>query len=502
MNVIFISPNFPLHFYNFCDRLRGLGVNVLGIGDCPYNDLSDNCRNALTEYYYVPSLEDYEAVYRVVAFFSFKYGRIDYIDSQNEYWLELEAMLRTDFNITTGFQAKDMDAVKRKSRMKEGYAAAGVKTARYHLVDHTAGCRRFIEEVGYPVIVKPDNGVGASNTWKLNSDKELDDFMWTKPNQQFIMEEFVPGHIETFDGITDGKGDVIFTSGQVMARTLMDMLHGAGENVSYTQNVQETDLLDIGTRVVKAFNVKNRFFHFEFFRLDEDKTGLGQKDEIIGLEVNMRAPGGYIPDKMNYAYHVDVYQIWAESLVYNENRSFRDYRFRRYVTHVGRSHLLPIRPMKLWRRWGKYYQKIERTLRALPQREYLWPFSNPPYIRDEDDIPIARYGGQETSKTVYRQYLSDRYGRYKMTFSGIHVNYSFSEELLKTDFELSGESDFQDYKNELYVTLAERVMGLTKEILLLLNCCWYGWQGHQGRSSRQKLRSRPFKILRMRPIMI
>lgn len=72
MNVIFISPNFPLHFYNFCDRLRGLGVNVLGIGDCPYNDLSDNCRNALTEYYYVPSLEDYEAVYRVVAFFSFK----------------------------------------------------------------------------------------------------------------------------------------------------------------------------------------------------------------------------------------------------------------------------------------------------------------------------------------------------------------------------------------------------------------------------------------------
>lgn len=107
---------------------------------------------------------------------------------------------------------------------------------------------------------------------------------------------------------------------------------------------------------------------------------------------------------------------------------------------------------------AKYYQKIERTLRELPQREYLWPFSNPPYIRDEDDIPIARYGGQETSKTVYRQYLSDRYGRYKMTFSGIHVNYSFSEELLKTDFELSGEPDFQEYKNELYVTLAERVM--------------------------------------------
>lgn len=50
----------------------------------------------------------------------------------------------------------------------------------------------------------------------------------------------------------------------------------------------------------------------------------------------MRAPGGYIPDKMNYAYNVDVYQIWAESLVYNENRSFPDYSFQYYVTHVGR----------------------------------------------------------------------------------------------------------------------------------------------------------------------
>lgn len=121
-----------------------------------------------------------------------------------------------------------------------------------------------------------------------------------------------------------------------MVKTPMDMLHGSGENVSYTQNVQALDLLDIGSRVVKAFNTRHRFFHFEFFRLDEDKEGLGKKGEILGLEVNMRAPGGYIPDKMNYAYDVDVYQIWAESLVFNENRSFPHYTFKYYVTHFGR----------------------------------------------------------------------------------------------------------------------------------------------------------------------
>lgn len=100
-----------------------------------------------------------------------------------------------------------------------------------------------------------------------------------------------------------------------------------------------------------------------------------------------------------------------------------------------------------------YYKEIQKKLKSLPKREYLWPFSNPPYIRNEEDIPIALFS--EGGKTKYREYLSDRYGRYKMTFSGIHVNYSFDEDLLKRDFELSGEKDYKEYKNQLYLKLAE-----------------------------------------------
>lgn len=103
-----------------------------------------------------------------------------------------------------------------------------------------------------------------------------------------------------------------------------------------------------------------------------------------------------------------------------------------------------------------YTRQIQRTLYALPQRELLWPFSNPPFIRNEDDVPVAQFAGGRASKTTYRQYLSDRYGRYKMTLSGIHVNYSFSDELLRADFAASGETDFDEYKNQLYVVLAER----------------------------------------------
>lgn len=104
----------------------------------------------------------------------------------------------------------------------------------------------------------------------------------------------------------------------------------------------------------------------------------------------------------------------------------------------------------------RYDQEIQRVLRDLPQREYLWPFSNPPYIKNEDDVPVARFTGAEAEKTAYREYLSDRYGRYKMAFSGIHVNYSFGEELLRRSFALSGEADFRAYKDQLYVDLAQR----------------------------------------------
>ena len=103
-----------------------------------------------------------------------------------------------------------------------------------------------------------------------------------------------------------------------------------------------------------------------------------------------------------------------------------------------------------------YYREIQGGLKALDHTEYLWPFSNPPYIKNEEDIPIASFEGREASKTEYRNYLADRYGRYKMTFSGIHVNFSFARELLQADFELTGKSSFQEYKNQLYVVLAER----------------------------------------------
>ena len=107
-NFIFLSPNFPENYWQFCQELKRNGLRVLGIGDCPYDQLRQELRESLDEYYKVDSLENYDEVYRAVGYFIGRYGRIDWLESNNEYWLERDAQLREDFHILSGWQPEDM----------------------------------------------------------------------------------------------------------------------------------------------------------------------------------------------------------------------------------------------------------------------------------------------------------------------------------------------------------------------------------------------------------
>ena len=317
-NFIFISPNFPLTYWRFCKELKNNGLRVLGIGDCPYNELTQEQRNSMHEYYKVSSLENYDEVFRAVAFFTFKYGKIDWLESNNEYWLERDAKLRTEFHITSGFQEEDMIRTRYKSGMKAYYAKAGIPTARYHLVNDRQAALDFAHLVGYPVVVKPDNGVGANATYKLRSDEDMDYFFATKDNSiGFIMEEFVNGEVRTYDAIIDSKGEPVFESGNVTCDSLMDVVNEAKDSIFYIVKELPEVMKELGRKTVKAFGVKSRFVHFEYFVLKADQEGLGKKGDIFGLEVNMRPPGGYAPELANFANSVDVYKIWADMIAYD-----------------------------------------------------------------------------------------------------------------------------------------------------------------------------------------
>lgn len=320
MNFIFISPHFPKTYWNFCERLRRNGVNVLGIGDAPFDEIPYELKDCLTEYYRVDNLGNYDEMVRAVGYFTFHYGKIDWLESNNEYWLEMDAQLRTDFNITTGAQNDFIERIKFKSKMKESYRAAGVPVARHHMVCTIDAARAFIRTVGYPVIVKPDNGCGAEATYKLKNEDDLQNFFAHLPAIPYIMEEYINGTIVSFDGVADSQCVPLFYTSNVFPTPLLDIVSQKGDLAYWTQKSVPAALKDVGFRTIKAFGAKSRFFHCEFFQLNEDKPGLGKKGDYVALEVNMRPAGGYTPDMINFANSVDCYQIWADMVCYDEVR--------------------------------------------------------------------------------------------------------------------------------------------------------------------------------------
>lgn len=344
-NVVFISPNFPTNYWLFCRELKKNGMNVLGIGDQPEEELAPEVRENLNRYCKVSNLENYEEVYRTVAYLISQYGRIDWLESNNEYWLEQDARLRTDFHITSGFMTEDMPRIKYKSKMKEFYAKAGIATARYHLVDTIEGCLSFIQEVGYPVVVKPDNGVGASHTYKLSSDEDLWNFFRNRDTRiSYIMEEFIHAIINSYDAIIDSQGRPMFETGNVTPMSIMDIVNNQDNSIYYIVKDLPEDVRRAGRAAVKSFGVKSRFIHFEFFRLTQDQPEMGKKGDVVALEVNMRPCGGFTPDMIDYAYSTDVYKIWADMIAFDHTdmpvreRSFCAFAGRRDGKHFVLSH--------------------------------------------------------------------------------------------------------------------------------------------------------------------
>jgi hypothetical protein len=309
MNFVYLSPHFPPNYYHFCVRLKEAGANVLGLADVPYATLRPELKGALTEYYRVDAMHRYDQLVRAMGHLTHRHGKLDRIDSQNEYWLETEAALRTDFNLF-GIKSHEIMDVKRKSRMKEIYRSAGIPVPRGALVRTLEEGTRLAAEVGYPLVAKPDVGVGAAATWKLHDERELAAFIAWKPPVDYLLEEFVQGQIFSFDGLTDREGTIVFHTAHAYGQGIMETVNEDMHVFYYSFREIPADLEAMGRRTAKAFRVRERFFHFEFFRNATDNG-------IVALEVNMRPPGGLTTDMFNYANDIDIYREWARVVVHN-----------------------------------------------------------------------------------------------------------------------------------------------------------------------------------------
>lgn len=325
MNFVIFSPHFPPNYYPFCVKLKQMGVNVLGLADASYDELRPELKAALTEYYRVNNANNYEELLRSLGYFTHRFGKIDRLESQNEYWLESDARLRTDFNIP-GLRTQDMAKLKRKSEMKKIFNQANIPAARGQVSKKIEEVKELISEWGYPIVAKPDIGVGAYRTYKISNDSDLGNFFQRPPLVDYIFEEFISGTIQTFDGLTNQNGEIVFSSSMEYSEGVMDLVNQNLDFWYYTQRNIPKDLESYGQTLVEVYQTRERFFHFEFFRKPEG--------QLIALEVNMRPPGGLTTDMWNYANDINIYYEYANVVVNNQfsgivNRPY-------YVIYIGR----------------------------------------------------------------------------------------------------------------------------------------------------------------------
>ena len=308
MNFIFLSPQFPPNFYNFCVHLKNNGANVLAITDANFKEFRKELKKSLTDCYFVDSLSDYDSLVKAVGYFTHKYGKIDRIESHNEFWLEQEAWLRDDFNIF-GQRPKDLEFNRSKLGMKKKFEKFKVPAAKAIPITDPVKLKKFVKEQGFPFVIKPDIGVGAQHTFKVKNTEQLNEYIANMPSG-LILEKFVEGTIVTYDGLANIHGDVMFAASMELSDSIMDIVNNRGPVHYIYHNEIPKELEEYGQKLVDAFNVKERFFHFEFFRTPTGK--------YMALEVNIRPPGGYSLDMLNYMCDIDLYKDWADLIVNDE----------------------------------------------------------------------------------------------------------------------------------------------------------------------------------------
>lgn len=93
--------------------------------------------------------------------------------------------------------------------------------------------------------------------------------------------------------------------------------------------------------------------------------------------------------------------------------------------------------------------------RSIPQDEYLWPLSMPPQITEEE-VQIAAL--DNPYEYQYRVGLGERYGKLLQSMSGIHYNLELGQDLTQQLFEASEYDHLVNFKNDLYLKLAQNFL--------------------------------------------
>ncbi len=308
MNVLMIAPGYPDEMPLFCRALSTFGAKVYGISDVPAQNLPELTRRHLAGYLQTPQLNQEDAVVTAVA--TAWAGRtFDRVICLWEPGVVLAARLREALGVP-GLGVEDAIAFRNKDIMKARVAAAGIRTPKHRGATSAAEVREAAEEIGYPLIIKPIDGAGSMDTFRVDDVAELDAALKRMTHVDHVnIEEFIEAEEFTFDTICVNGEMQYFNIGYYRPRPLVARsLEWISPQTLCLRDVDSDWVAggrQMGADVLKAMNPGNAFTHMEWYRKADG--------EVVFGEIAARPPGARTVDLMNYVSDIDLYMGYAEA---------------------------------------------------------------------------------------------------------------------------------------------------------------------------------------------
>ena len=312
MHVIFVEPAFPHNQRQFVRALAAVGARVIGVGERPREALDDELKGWLTEYLQVGSVVHERSLLDVVRRVQ-RQVWVDRLEATVEAHIMPAAQVREACGIP-GTSVRTAWLCRDKPSMKETLRAAGIPCAQSASAGSAAEVQEFARRVGYPLILKPRAGAGASGTTRVDSDAELEraiaDF-GVDSGQSIAVEEFIEGHEGFLDTLTI-RGNVAH---EFVSHYYPNVLEAMRERWISPQIVA-TNRIDapgydevkrLARRVIAALDIGTSATHMEWF--------FGPKG-LKFSEIGCRPPGVGQWDVYCAANDFDIYREWAMAIVH------------------------------------------------------------------------------------------------------------------------------------------------------------------------------------------
>lgn len=379
MNVLMIAPGYPDEMPLFCRALSAHGAKVYGISDVPQGNLPELTRRHLSGYLQTPQLNQEDAVVAAVAA-HWAGQTFDRVICLWEPGVVLAARLRAVLGVP-GMGVDDAIAFRNKDIMKARVAAAGIRTPRHKGATTAAEVRAAAEYVGFPLIVKPIDGAGSMDTFRVDDARELDAALKRLTHIDHVnVEEFIEAEEFTFDTICIAGEMQYFNIGYYRPRPLVAR---SVEWISpQTLCLRDVDSdwvaggRQMGADVLKAMNPGNAFTHMEWYRKSDG--------EVVFGEIAARPPGARTVDLMNYVSDIDLYMGYAEAELkgtfsLDVTRKYNAVNiFKRAQGHGAISRVTGLE--QLVQRFGEHIVNIDLLPVGAPRRDWILTLISDGYL--------------------------------------------------------------------------------------------------------------------------